>query len=95
MKTGMMELTAEELKQVVGGNFFPNAYSESEYASVGITVVTHIFAFDEFWWKGKDIGSGDADAVVNFYQKTGRVPKSVEEACSILKYNYTNEGNII
>ena len=95
MMTDRMEITAEELEQVTGGNFWPNVYSESEYASVGITVVNHIIAFDEFWWKGKDIGSSDANAVVNFYKEKGRVPESVEEAHTVVKYYHTDGGNII
>ena len=89
------DVTVKDLEQVAGGNFLPNVYKESEYASVGIKVVDHIIAFDEFWWKGEDIGSNDAHRVVYFYKKTGRVPESVEEAYSIDKFTYTDGGNII
>ena len=95
MKTDHMEITLEELEQVNGGNFFPNTYKESEYASCGIEVVNHIFAFDEFWWKGEDIGSNDADHVVYYFLKTGRVPESIEEAYTITPFRYTDGGNII
>ena len=68
---------------------------ESEYASCGITVVNHIIAFDEFWWNGEDIGSNDADQVVYYFKKTGRVPESIEEAYTITLFRYTDGGNII
>ena len=80
MTNGMIEVTVKDLEQVAGGNFFPNAHSESEYASVGIKVVTHILAFDEFWYQGKDIGHDHANAVFEFKQDKGRMPDSVDEA---------------
>ncbi len=95
MNTNRMELSMNEMEQVNGGNFWPNVYSESEYASVGIKVVNHIIAFDEFWWKGEDIGSNDADQVVYYFKKTGRVPESIEEAYTITQFRYTDGGNII
>ena len=52
-------------------------------------------AFDEFWWKGEDIGSNDADHVVYYFLKTGRVPESIEEAYTITPFRYTDGGNII
>ncbi len=59
---------------------FPSSCSESEYASVGIKVVTHIFAFDEFWWKGESIGPDNANAVFEFKTEKGMMPGSVDEA---------------
>ena len=80
MTNGMIEVTVKDLEQVAGGNFFPNAHSESEYASVGIKVVTHILAFDEFWYQGKNIGHDHANAVFRFKKDKGRMPDSVDKA---------------
>ena len=62
-----------------------NCYSESEYASVGIKVTAHVFAFDEFWWKGKNNGHDNANAVYFFKKEKGRMPDSVEEAVGYKK----------
>ena len=41
METCFIEVSTEDLERVTGGNFLPNLHSQSEYASVGITVVSH------------------------------------------------------
>ena len=79
-ETESKELNQEEMENVAGGTFNDNKYSDSEYESVGITVVKHTIARDEFWWKGTNIYHGNANRVVEFYKKTGRIPDSVEEA---------------
>ena len=80
MKTCFTETIEKDLEQVTGGNFLPNRHSESEYASVGITVVTHFFANDEFWWNGEEIGHSGANAVYFYRQEKGIMPKSVAHA---------------
>ena len=61
-----------------------NYYWQHEYEEVGIKVVTHFIARDEFWWNGSSIGYDNANAVVMFCRKNGgRQPASLEEAlCS-------------
>ena len=63
-----------------GSNFLPNGHSESEYTSAGIRAVSHIFANDEFWWKGEDIGWDKANAVYHFTKENGFQPETVTEA---------------
>ncbi len=47
------ELKKEDLEQASGGTFTDNSYSDSEYASAGIRVVSHLIACNEFWWNGQ------------------------------------------
>ncbi|MBR3017704.1 MAG: hypothetical protein IKH57_11635 [Clostridia bacterium] len=42
--------------------------------------MTHIIAFDEFWWKGESIGPDNANAVFESKTEKGMMPGSVDEA---------------
>ena len=81
-------MSDEELEQVAGGTFTPNAYSKEIYAVLGIKVISHFFAKDEFWWNGQEIGHNNANDLVFFKRQTSEDPKSVEEAVKFRKeYN--------
>ena len=82
------ELKKEDLEQASGGTFTDNSYSDSEYASAGIRVVSHFIACNEFWWNGQDIGHDKANMVVRFCREKGRQPSSLKEA-----YDYYLEKN--
>ena len=73
------ELSMDEIEQVTGGTFLPNKYENAEYAEAGITVVKHTILKDDFIWKGQHLDHGDANAVMAFYRKNGRVPASLAE----------------
>ena len=91
MKTNMMELTMNGMEQVSGGTFTDNEYEDSEYANVGIRIVSHLIARNEFWYKGQDIGHDQANMVVQFYRTIGRQPRSLEEAIDFTKKPYLYE----
>ena len=91
MKTNMMELTMNEMEQVSGGTFNDNKYKDSEYANVGIRIVPHLIARNEFWYNGQDIGHDQANMVVQFFRTIGRQPVSLEEAIDFIKKPYLYE----
>ena len=74
------QLTDDELEQVAGGTFTPNDFKPDVYNACGIKVVGHFFKKDEFWYKGKDIGHDDANAVVVYVAKYQKEPESLEDA---------------
>ena len=69
-----------EMEMANGGNFFPNKYTDIEYASCGIKVVNHTILSDEFWWQGENLSFINADKVMKFTIENGRQPYSLEEA---------------
>ena len=85
MKTNMTETTMNEMEQLSGGTFNDNKYNDSEYANVGIRIVSHLIARNEFWYKGQDIGHDQANMIVQFFQTIGRQPVSLEEAIDFTK----------
>lgn len=86
------ELKQEDLEQASGGTFNDNRYSDSEYASVGISVVSHLIARNEFWWNGQDIGHDNANMVVRFCKENGRQPSSLKEAFDYYLENIQKPG---
>lgn len=79
MNTNTTELNLNELEQASGGTIGDNRYSDSEYASVGISIVSHWIIPNEFWWKGQDLGHDKANLVVRFSRQYGRQPSSFDE----------------
>ena len=94
MNNNTMELNLNEMEQASGGTFNDNKYKDSEYANVGIRIVSHLIARNEFWWNGQDIGHDQANMVVQFCRSVGRQPLSLEEAIDFIKkpYLYGNDG---
>ena len=74
MNSNAKELNINEMEQVSGGTFDDNKYKDAEYEAVGIKIVSHWLAPNEFWWKGKNIGHTKANAVVLFNRHNGRQP---------------------
>ena len=73
------ELNQEEMERTAGGTFNKNAYSDSVYASFGIKVVKNTILWDEFWWKGQDIGHRNANLVVEYCRINGHEPDSIKD----------------
>ena len=73
-------LTDEQLEQIAGGTFTPNEFDYDVYDACGIKVIGHILKKDEFWYKGKDIGHNDANAVVAYVAKYQKHPENLEQA---------------
>ena len=93
MNTSTMELNINEMEHASGGTFDDNLYLDSEYASVGISIVSHWIVPNEFWWKGQDIGHDKANQVVMFSRKNGRQPSSFDELLDFGKAEAnTNHG---
>lgn len=86
------KLKINELEQISGGNFFPNVYSDIEYASIGIKVVHHTFDFDDFWWQGENLPWFRANQIMDFAKDNGRQPYTLDEAIdySISKDHHEN-----
>ena len=91
MITSRMEVTPEDLEAVVGGTFDRNHYCQDAYEGVGIHVVTHFIAKDEFWWKGEDIGEKAANSVVFFTAVKGYAPNSLEESIPFWNENHKKD----
>ena len=83
-----MELNQRDLEKAVGGTFTYNHYWQHEYEEVGIKVVTHFIAKDEFWWKGENIGEKGASSVVYFTREKGYAPSSLEESIPFWNANH-------
>ena len=79
-KQEIKELNGKEMEQASGGTFDDDKYKQSEYEAAGMTYVYHTIARNEFWWKGTDIGHGNANMVVLYYQDHGKQPASLKEA---------------
>ena len=79
------QLTDDELEQVAGGTFTPNDFTKDTYEVCGIKVVEHFFAKDEFWYKGKNIGHNDANAVVTYVAAHQKQPENLEQARAYYK----------
>ena len=89
------QLTDDELDKIAGGTFTRNDFSDGFYNACGIKVVGHFFKKDEFWYKGKDIGHDDANAVVTYVAAHQKQPKSLEDARKYYRdYSSGSDNNI-
>ena len=73
-------LEDEQIEKVSGGGFF-SPYDDEDYAAAGVEVIgPGRFWNDGYRFQGKEIESGEATYLVEFYRKHGRVASSLQEA---------------
>ncbi len=72
-------LTDDELDKVAGGWFW-QGYNEDQVKAAGVTWIHNYFSADEFIYKGKNVTTEEANAVISYVFFKKEQPSDMKEA---------------